>query len=51
MKMSENYIIEVNNLTKRYGKMKALDNLSLRVPEGSIYGLIGKKWCWEDNFD
>ena len=42
MKMSENYIIEVNNLTKRYGKMKALDNLSLRVPEGSIYGLIGK---------
>ena len=40
--MSKNYIIEVNNLTKRYGKTKALDNLCLRVPEGSIYGLIGK---------
>lgn len=42
MRMSKNYIIEVNNLTKRYGKTKALDNLCLRVPEGSIYGLIGK---------
>lgn len=34
-------IIEVQNLTKSYGKLVALDNLSLHVKEGEIFGLLG----------
>ena len=33
--------IEVINVTKRYGDYKALDNITLSVPEQSIYGLLG----------
>lgn len=31
----------VKNLTKRFGPQVAVDNLSLVVPRGSIYGLVG----------
>ena len=34
-------ILQVENVTKRYSEHTALDNLSLTVPEGSIYGLLG----------
>ena len=34
-------VIEVQNLTKSYGKFKALDNLSLYVEKGKIFGLLG----------
>ncbi len=34
--------IQVDGLTKRYGTQKAVDNLSLVVPEGSIFGLLGE---------
>ena len=33
--------ITVNNVTKRYAEHLALNNLSLQVPERSIYGLLG----------
>ena len=33
--------IEVINVTKRYGDYTALDNITLSVPEQSIYGLLG----------
>ncbi len=35
-------IVEVINVSKKYGKKKALDNVSLTIPKGSIYGLVGK---------
>lgn len=35
------YSIEANNISKSYGKVKALDNVSLKVSKGEIYGLIG----------
>lgn len=34
-------VIEIKNLTKRYGDLVALDNFSLEVPEGEILGLLG----------
>ena len=34
-------IIELNNITKSYGNFVAVDDLSLQVPNGSIYGFIG----------
>ncbi len=33
--------IETINLTRRYGRMVALDSLNLTVEQGSIYGFIG----------
>jgi ABC-2 type transport system ATP-binding protein len=34
-------VIELTNVTKRFGPRLALDAFSLRVPERSIYGLLG----------
>lgn len=34
-------IIELKNITKSFGRHVAVDNLSLEVPKGSIYGFIG----------
>ena len=36
-----NKVLTVNNVTKIYGKQKALDNVSLEFEKGKIYGLIG----------
>ena len=33
--------VEVRGLTKRYGDLRAVDDLSLEVPEGGVFGLIG----------
>jgi len=33
--------IELNQVTKRFGKQTAVDSIDLCVPEGSIYGFIG----------
>lgn len=34
--------IKLNNLSKSYGKKVAVNHLNMAVPEGSIYGFIGK---------
>ena len=34
-------MIKISNLSKSYGKKKALDNLSLEIKEGTIFGLLG----------
>lgn len=34
-------ILETKNLTKSFGKQKAVDNISLKIKENSIYGLLG----------
>jgi len=34
-------MIEVTGLTKHYGKIKAVDNLSFRIDRGSVFGLLG----------
>jgi len=35
-------VIEVHNLTKRYKDKNALDNVSLAIEGGAIYGLLGR---------
>ncbi|MCF0131989.1 MAG: ABC transporter ATP-binding protein [Pseudobutyrivibrio sp.] len=34
-------MIQVNNVTKSFNGYKALDNLTMHVPKGSVYGLVG----------
>ncbi len=36
------YVLETNALTKKYKNFKALDRLTMKIPQGSIYGLVGK---------
>lgn len=36
------YILTANALCKQYGHFKALDGLSMHVPQGAIYGFVGK---------
>lgn len=36
------YALTANHLTKKYGHSKALDNFSMHVPKGAIYGFVGK---------
>lgn len=36
------YALEVKDLCKSFGDIKAVDNASFTVPEGSIFGLIGR---------
>ncbi len=34
-------VVEIENVTKTFGSVTAVDNLSLNVPQGCIYGFIG----------
>ena len=36
------YVLTANALTKQYGHFKALDNFTMHVPKGAIYGFVGK---------
>ncbi len=35
------YILEINNVSKYFGEFKALDNVSLKIRKGSVFGLLG----------
>ena len=34
-------MLELRNITKTFGDFKALDDLSMTVPKGTVYGLVG----------
>jgi ABC-2 type transport system ATP-binding protein len=34
-------ILDINNLSKRFGSIQAVDKLSIKVEQGSVYGLLG----------
>jgi len=34
-------MLEIKNVTKYFGKFKALDDLTMTVPKGCVYGLVG----------
>jgi ABC-2 type transport system ATP-binding protein len=40
--LNMSYAIVTDGLTKHYGKRCVVDQLSLRVPTGTVYGLLGK---------
>ncbi|KJY81954.1 ABC transporter ATP-binding protein [Vibrio galatheae] len=42
--MSE-YAIQAHNIVKNFGDFTAINNLSLQVPRGSIYGFLGPNGC------
>ncbi|MFW6022999.1 MAG: ABC transporter ATP-binding protein [Halanaerobiaceae bacterium] len=35
------YAIEVKNLSKKYGKLQAVDNISFNIKKGEIFGFLG----------
>ena len=41
MRKSFMNVVELGNVTKTFGDVVAVDDLSLAVPEGSVYGFIG----------
>ena len=45
-----NNIVETVNLTKKYGEKRALDNVSIRIPQGEIYGLVGRNGAGKTTF-
>ena len=36
------HILQTENLCKSYGKFKALNDLTINVPKGAIYGMVGR---------
>ena len=36
------YVLQTKDLTKHYRKFKALDGVTMNVPKGSVYGLVGR---------
>lgn len=35
------YIIETDNITKKYGDFTAVNNVNLKIPRNSVYGVLG----------
>ncbi len=40
--MKTKYAVEMSNITKQFGTFKAIDNLNLKVEEGSVHALLGE---------
>jgi ABC-2 type transport system ATP-binding protein len=36
------HVIEIHNLSRKFGSKKALDEVSLNVPRGAVFGLVGE---------
>jgi ABC-2 type transport system ATP-binding protein len=39
--MGQEMVLEVSNLQKHFGKVHALKNVSLKIPKGSVFGILG----------
>ena len=40
--MNEKFLLEMNNITKEFPSVKALDNVTLKVRKGSVHALMGE---------
>ena len=38
-------VVQMRDVTKKFGDVTAIDNLTLDVPQGTIYGFIGPSGC------
>ena len=45
------YVLSTDKLVKRYGQAKALDGLSMHVPKGAIYGIVGRNGAGKTTAD
>ena len=43
-------LLEIHNLTKKYDKQFVIDNVSLSINKGEVYGLIGKNGAGKTTF-
>jgi len=48
--MNENTAIKTCNISKFFGDFKALNNMSISVPQGEIFGFIGKNGAGKTTF-
>lgn len=46
----EEYLLQTENLTKRFGRHKAVNEISIHLPEGGIYGFIGRNGAGKTTF-
>ena len=45
------YVLETNALTKHYRGSIALDGLTMCIPQGTIYGFVGRNGAGENDAD
>jgi ABC-2 type transport system ATP-binding protein len=38
----DNFAIDIQNVSKRYGPKRVLDGITLGIPKGSVFGLLGR---------
>ena len=38
----ENYLLELNNISKEFPSVKALDNVTVKVRAGTVHALMGE---------
>lgn len=44
------YLLETKNLTKQYGSFKAVDDVSVHIKKGAVYGFIGRNGAGKTTF-
>lgn len=47
--MTEEVIVEIKKLTKKYKHNTALNNINLKLEKGKVYGFIGKNGAGENS--
>ena len=47
--MSNDKVIQVKGLTKKFGDFTAVNDITFDVKKGEIFGFLGRKWGWKDN--
>ena len=44
----KDFAVEVKNLSKHYGRLQAVDNISFQVRQGTSFGLLGLNGAGKD---